>query len=192
MALLRLDITDFRNLTSVKLEPIPQGFNLIFGNNGSGKTSLLEAIYYLSLGRSFRSTVISHIIGKTADKFSLFANIMTAASQSTPIGIERHQCGEIKMRISGKDARSIAELANLTPIQLINSHCYNLLDTPSFRRRYLDWGAFYISRSFWLFITLVEVAAAYCSSTADCSLFKASDEERVLISAMFKPLNRVV
>ena len=57
MALIRLDISDFRNLDSAKLEPISSGFNLICGNNGSGKTSLLEAIYYLSLGRSFRSSV---------------------------------------------------------------------------------------------------------------------------------------
>lgn len=148
MSLLRLDIADFRNLTSVKLEPIPYGFNFIYGNNGSGKTSLLEAIYYLSLGRSFRSSILNRVISKSADKFSLFAHVLAHSNQNIPVGIERHHGGEVKIRISGKDARSTADLANLTPVQLINSNCYNLLDAPGFRRKYLDWGAFYLSADF--------------------------------------------
>ncbi len=148
MALLRLDIADFRNLGSVKLEPVAQGFNILYGNNGSGKTSLLEAIYFLSLGRSFRSSTIARIINKTANKFHLFAHILADSNQHIPIGVERHQTGEAKIRISGKDVRTTAELANLTPVQLINSHCFNLLEAPSFRRKYLDWGAFYLSNDF--------------------------------------------
>ncbi len=149
MSLLRLDISDFRNLTSATLAPIPCGFNLIYGNNGSGKTSLLEAIYYLSLGRSFRSSVVGRVIGKSAEKMAIFAQILTQSNQSIPVGIERHQEGDIKIRIAGKDVPSIAELAALTPVQLINSHCHNLLDAgPSFRRRYLDWGAFYLAADF--------------------------------------------
>jgi DNA replication and repair protein RecF len=148
MTLLRLDITDFRNLNKIKLEPIPQGFNFIYGNNGSGKTSILEAIYYLSLGRSFRSSVTNRIINNNAEKFSIFAQVRSHLGQNTPIGIERHMSGETNIRISGENARSIAELANLTPVQLIDSHCYNLLEAPAFRRKYLDWGAFYISNDF--------------------------------------------
>lgn len=149
MGISRIDITDFRNLTSVKIEPLAHGFNFIYGHNGSGKTSLLEAIYYLSLGRSFRSSVQNRIICNSADKFSLFAHVLAAqTNQTIPIGIERHQGGDAKIRISGKDVRSNAELANLTPVQLINSTCFNLLDAPIFRRKYLDWGAFYQSNDF--------------------------------------------
>lgn len=148
MGISRLEITDFRNLISIKLEPLLRGFNLLYGNNGSGKTSLLEAIYYLSLGRSFRSSITSRIICDTADKFSLFAHVWAPGSRSIPVGIERHQNSDIKIRISGEDVRSNAELANLTPVQLINSNCFNLLDAPGFRRKYLDWGAFYTSQDF--------------------------------------------
>ncbi|TNH14433.1 DNA replication and repair protein RecF, partial [Testudinibacter sp. TR-2022] len=56
MALSRLIINGFRNLQAVDFEPNP-GFNFIVGNNGSGKTSLLEAVYYLGHGRSFKSAV---------------------------------------------------------------------------------------------------------------------------------------
>ena len=50
MALLRLDLSDFRNLTAVKLGSLSRGVNFIYGDNGSGKTSFLEAIYYLNRG----------------------------------------------------------------------------------------------------------------------------------------------
>lgn len=148
MAFIRLDIADFRNLLSVKLEPISQGFNFIYGNNGSGKTSLLEAIYYLSLGRSFRSTVISRIIRTSASKLNLFAQVVHPSDKIVPVGVLRDQNGELRIRISGEDVHSTAELANLTAVQLINSNCFNLLEAPSFRRKYLDWGTFYSTPEF--------------------------------------------
>lgn len=149
MPLTRLDITDFRNLASIKMEPISAGFNVFYGLNGSGKTSLLEAIYYLALGRSFRSSLVGRIIRHSAEKFLLFAHKLGHGEQVIPIGIERMQRGDVKIRIAGKDARSAAELADLTPVQLINSHCYNLLDAgPVFRRKYLDWGVFYQTPEF--------------------------------------------
>jgi DNA replication and repair protein RecF len=149
MPLTRLEITDFRNLASVKVEPIATGFNIFYGLNGSGKTSMLEAIYYLSLGRSFRSTIIGRIIRNSADKFLIFAHGGANHDQTIPIGVERLLRGEMTIRIAGKDAHSAAELADLTPVQLINSHCYNLLDAgPVFRRKYLDWGVFYLNNDF--------------------------------------------
>lgn len=51
MAISRLIINHFRNLTAIDLE-FERGFNFIIGNNGSGKTSLLEAIFYLGHGRT--------------------------------------------------------------------------------------------------------------------------------------------
>ncbi|MDR3478169.1 MAG: DNA replication/repair protein RecF [Gammaproteobacteria bacterium] len=149
MPLTRLDITDFRNLASIKIEPISTGFNVFYGLNGSGKTSMLEAIYYLGLGRSFRSTIIGRIIRNSTEKFLIFAHGGASHDQTISIGIERLLRGEMKIRIGGKDARSAAELAGITPVQLINSHCYNLLDAgPVFRRKYLDWGVFYLNQDF--------------------------------------------
>ena len=53
MHITELTLNNFRNYSKLSLKPHP-GFNYIFGNNGSGKTNLLEAIYYLSHLRSFR------------------------------------------------------------------------------------------------------------------------------------------
>jgi len=149
MSLIRLDVSDFRNISSLQFEPISNGFNLIYGNNGSGKTSLLESIYYLSFGRSFRSANIEHIVRKSATQFSLFTNLLTQNDHHVPIGLERDQNGSLKVRVNGKDISSVAELANLLPVQLINSHCYDLLESgPIFRRKYIDWGAFHLNSDF--------------------------------------------
>ena len=58
MPITSLHITDFRNLEDVELAPCAQGLNIITGDNGSGKTSLLEAIHYLGHGRSFRTSTL--------------------------------------------------------------------------------------------------------------------------------------
>lgn len=149
MALLRLNIADFRNLDSVKIDPMVSGFNFFYGYNGSGKTSLLEAIYYLGRGRSFRSANTHHMIRNSTDKFSIFAQIQTKNQQVIPIGIERQRDNGMRIRISGEDNASSAELLELTPSLLINSTCFSLLDAgPVFRRKYLDWGAFYLTNDF--------------------------------------------
>ncbi len=149
MSLTHLEITHFRNLISAQIQPLVQGFNFIIGSNGSGKTSLLEAIYYLSLGRSFRSTVTDRIIHFSAHKLSLFANIGSQQAVFDALGLERHTDGALTIRINGKDALSITDSANLLPVQLMDSNCHHLLDGgPVVRRKFLDWGIFYKNPDF--------------------------------------------
>ena len=149
MGLSLLDILEFRNLASVKLHPVTKGFNFIYGKNGSGKTSLLEAIYYLSLGRSFRSAQADRIIRYSSNKLSIFGHISSDLAPPMPLGLERHRDGKIKFRINGAEAISVAELASLLPVQLINSNCHHLLDSgPVFRRKFLDFGLFYQTKDF--------------------------------------------
>jgi DNA replication and repair protein RecF len=149
MPLTRLDITDFRNLAAITLEPLMTGFNCLYGLNGSGKTSLLEAIYYLSLGRSFRNCTIGRIIRHSSDKLLIFAHKQINHDQSVTVGLERKQHGGLKIRIANQDAQSIAELASLLPVQLMNASCFNLLEGgPVYRRKFLDWGNFYLNPEF--------------------------------------------
>jgi DNA replication and repair protein RecF len=148
MGLSHLVISEFRNLTSVTLAPKLQGFNCIHGVNGSGKTSLLEAIYYLSMGRSFRSLQTERIIQYNAQKLSVLGRL-SMDDQSSTIGLERYADGKIKLRVNGEDVSSIASLASLIPVQLIDSHCHSLLDSgPGFRRKYIDFGLFHLRTDF--------------------------------------------
>jgi DNA replication and repair protein RecF len=149
MPLIQLNVSQLRNLHSISFKPIPQGFNYIYGDNGSGKTSLLEAIYYLSLGKSFRSTNNERIMQHAKTKFAIFGQVWLEDGVQIPLGLERCQEGGLLLRINGGNATSIAEFADVLPVQLIDSQCHTLLDGgPHFRRKYLDWGIFYAQRDF--------------------------------------------
>lgn len=149
MTIVSLRITNFRNLAAVELAPCRQGLNIISGENGSGKTSLLEAIHYLALGRSFRSSTSSRLIRHTTDKFSIFSQIINELQRSISIGVERDTSGLSKLRVEEKEASSVIELAAYLPIRLINSQSHHLFESgPMFRRKYLDWGLFYQSEHF--------------------------------------------
>ena len=69
MSLKRLSIHHFRNITEANLELSP-GINLVYGHNGSGKTSLLEAAYYLGMARSFRTPRLSPIVERPSGRYS--------------------------------------------------------------------------------------------------------------------------
>lgn len=144
----RLDIINFRNLAPISLKFNP-GFNLFYGDNGSGKTSLLEALYYLSLGRSFRSHLFRRLIQHEAKSFSLFASIQQTDTTHINIGREKHYTGEGHIRIADRNVSSAVEMARLLPLQLINSNSYRLLDGgPKYRRQLIDWGMFHVEHSF--------------------------------------------
>lgn len=149
MAITSLRVTDFRNLAAVDLLPIQRGINVISGNNGSGKTSLLEAIHYLGLGKSFRSSTSSRLIRYSADKFSVFSQLVIDNNRHVPVGVERDLSGSTRIRVSEQDAASITEIASFMPIRVINSHSHSLFESgPVFRRKYIDWGLFYQSEGF--------------------------------------------
>lgn len=149
MSITSLRITDFRNLSAVEVLPCVQGLNIICGDNGSGKTSLLEAIYYLGLGRSFRSSTAGRMIKHESQKFSLFAQLLSENECLVPVGVERDNNGTSRLRLAEQDVASIAELAYLLPIRIINSQSHNIFESgPIYRRKYLDWGLFYQTEQF--------------------------------------------
>jgi DNA replication and repair protein RecF len=149
MTINSLRITNFRNLAEMELMPCTAGLNVICGDNGSGKTSLLEAIYYLGLGRSFRSSTSTRLIRHENDKFSIFSELTSELQRDIRVGVERSLSGQTKLRIAEKDASSIIELATYLPIRLINSQSHLIFESgPTFRRKYLDWGLFYQSEHF--------------------------------------------
>ncbi|GAB3487150.1 DNA replication/repair protein RecF [Marinomonas epiphytica] len=148
MPLVRLDIAHVRNLSSVRFEPSPQ-VNLIIGENGSGKTSILEAIYLLSFGRSFRSHKHKTYIQHDTPHCLVFAQLKQDNEQVVPVGLQRHRDGQVDVRIQGQRAQSAIELAERLPVQLINPDAFRLLEgSPSIRRQFIDWGVFHFDESF--------------------------------------------
>ena len=103
MSLSRITIESFRNINSASLN-LSDGLNLIYGQNGSGKTSILEAIYFLGMGRSFRSHLSQRVINNDDDKLTLFANLIQDENDCK-IGLRRHRSGEIEVKINGDKKR---------------------------------------------------------------------------------------
>lgn len=117
MSLSRLLIKDFRNIEHADLALSP-GFNFLVGANGSGKTSVLEAIYTLGHGRAFRSLQIGRVIRHEQDAFVLHGRLQ-GEERETAIGLTKDKQGDSKVRIDGTDGHKVAELAHLMPMQLI-------------------------------------------------------------------------
>lgn len=148
MTLRHLHVSQLRNLKEVVLEISP-GFNLFIGSNGSGKTSLLEAVYLLGRGRSFRTSLIRRIVQHDTDQLSVFGRIQTISDSQIPLGLMKDKQGQTRMKVGGENIDSAAKLAELLPLQLINPDSYRLLDAGSkVRRQFMDWGVFHVEHSF--------------------------------------------
>ena len=142
MALTRLIIKDFRNIPHADL-PLAEGVNFLIGPNGSGKTSVLEAIYTLGHGRAFRSLQTGRVIRHDQPAFVLHGRLEDDQQQHS-IGLSKDRAGDSKVRIDGSDGHKIAELAQLLPMQLITPEGFTLLTGgPKYRRAYIDWGCFH-------------------------------------------------
>ncbi len=147
MLISSLQVTGFRNLQSIDFKPSSQ-FNVFYGQNGAGKTSILEAIYYLGLGRSFRTSLSARLIQKDTSGFSLFARLLNETTE-IPVGIERLLDGSRRIRYNGEKIASVAPLAQQLPIQLISTDSYRYFhDGPKIRRQFLNWGLFHVKPSF--------------------------------------------
>lgn len=147
MALTRLLIKDFRNIEQADLQLAP-GFNFLVGANGSGKTSVLEAIYTLGHGRAFRSLQAGRVIRHDEAAFVLHGRL-EGKEREISVGLTKNRAGDSKVRIDGSDGHKVAELAQLLPMQLITPEGFTLLNGgPKYRRAYVDWGCFHNTPGF--------------------------------------------
>lgn len=147
MTLKRLTIQCLRNLQSVDITP-SERVNLIFGENGSGKTSILEAINVLGLGRSFRSHKHKPLINHQHNSFTVFGRVNSEGAE-VPIGVNRQSNGEASFKANGTMVPSAAVLANYLPLQVINSDTFLLLEgSPKVRRQFIDWLVFHVEPGF--------------------------------------------
>jgi len=147
VAVERLKIQQLRNLMAVDIYPSPE-VNLFFGENGSGKTSVLEALHILGLGRSFRSHKHKSLINRESTDYTVFSSLRIA-QDILPLGISRNLQGELLLKANGENVDSIADLANFLPLQLINADTFLLLEGgPAERRQFLDWLVFHVEPRF--------------------------------------------
>ena len=95
----QVSLTNFRNYPSVQLLPAPDGVTLLQGDNGSGKTNLLEAIAYFSTLRSFRGAPKSALVRNGAEQAVLRA-MANRGGRNVLVEVELNLDGKDKVRLN--------------------------------------------------------------------------------------------
>ncbi len=143
----QLTVTNVRNLVSASFYP-SSSINILYGLNGSGKTSVLESIHLLGMARSFRSTRLRPVINRGAEQCTVFGRLQMYGYESgaLPVGVSRDIKEDyFQIRVGGDSLRSTSELAKLLPLQVINPDTFRLLEgSPKLRRQFIDWGVFHV------------------------------------------------
>lgn len=135
--LIRLDVRDFRNLAHVELSPANEGMVLV-GENGQGKTNLLEAIHYLQLLRSARGARDQDLVRFGADAFHVGATVATDGRHEVGVGFERSSKRK-RVQVDGVVPDRLSEALGALPSVMFSPDDVDLIvGAPAVRRRYLD------------------------------------------------------
>ncbi|HSD15781.1 MAG TPA: DNA replication/repair protein RecF [Thermomonas sp.] len=146
MVIRRLQVQGLRRLVEIDLRPAA-GFNLITGANGSGKTSLLEAMHLMAHGRSFRGRVRDGLVGSGVPSLQVFIEWEQPGRDSRRAGL-RHSGSDWEARLDGGAVGHLGELCEALAVITFEPGSHALIDGSSdVRRRYIDWGLFHVERS---------------------------------------------
>ncbi|MBB3048674.1 DNA replication and repair protein RecF [Litorivivens lipolytica] len=147
MILTDIELKNFRIIESAQLSGL-ESVNLITGSNGSGKTSLLEAIHVLGHGRSFRTRKWQRLVRYETSAFRVIGKGSSTRGEIR-LGVERKLMESSPLvRLNGETLKATSELASVLPIQILDSAGFSLLaGPPEFRRQLLDWAVFHVEPS---------------------------------------------
>lgn len=143
--LVELDLYNFRNFQEQKITFCPK-FNFIFGQNASGKTSLLEAIHLLGRGKSFRTNNLSNCIHHNSTEYVLRAQINNSLHYSDNfwLALQRDREGVGHYKVAEQVENKLSNFIRYLPVQFIDINAYKIIEEgPSLRREYLDWLLFH-------------------------------------------------
>ena len=136
--LVSLELTTFRNLRSLSLLP-ETGINILWGSNGVGKTSVLEAIHLLCMGRSFRSQKMDEAISWDAD----FMRLAASRRGGGQVHLVKRKGKLPRFELNSQYIGSATELARSLPVELLDSQTAALISgVPALRRSFMDRGIF--------------------------------------------------
>ena len=152
MFLNRLEVHDFRNLESVDLELGP-GLNLFVGDNGAGKTALLEAVHVLGKGRSFRTHRVRNLVRSGTTQLVVRGVVQGDTGQKHTLAMSKSLREGTRLKLDGDPQRQLSRIAAHLPLQLMLPDVADLVfGPPSERRQFLDWGLFHVKHAYhgWL------------------------------------------
>lgn len=146
----RLDIRDFRRFHDVSLAPAA-GLNLLVGDNGAGKTTVIEALHLMAYGRSFRGRVRDGLVragGSALEVFVEWSEPGGEVERARRAGL-RHSGSEWTGRLDGESVAQLGELCAALAVVTFEPGSHDLIHGSSeIRRRFMDWGLFHVEPAF--------------------------------------------
>lgn len=146
MDIAELRLANVRNVAQAELELVA-GVNEFVGANGAGKTSVLEAVFMLSHGRSFRAVKRESLIRFGGESLEVFARINRDGKERR-LGLSRRK-GGWEARVDGTPVESLAELLREIAVVCFEPGSHALISgIAEERRHFVDWALFHVEHDY--------------------------------------------
>ncbi len=151
MRIRRLTLRNYRNHEKTEMFFHPS-LNIMVGDNGEGKTNIIESIYYLATGRSHRSSKDNDIVNWDSPFFSIYGEIEIRTRCLTfEVLYERN--GKKRIKVNNKEIQKLSELIGKFNTVIFSPETINIVrGAPQERRRYLDFAASQASSQYFYYL----------------------------------------
>ena len=185
MLLNSLVIQNLRSINKFNMTFEP-GINLIYGPNGKGKTSILEAIYILSISRSFRSHFLRNIITDGESNIKIIGKI--ADQTNSYLKIEYYKLNKNKrMKINEKTITSLSDLLGVFPVTILSPDDIDIIHNNQSKRKFFNMVLCHTNK---IYLTTlqqyqhtIKQRNTLLSQKADLSYLKIWDEKLSLLGS---------
>ena len=137
-----LHLQQYRCFKELTFEFSP-GLNLFTGDNGSGKSSVIESLYLAGRGKSFRTAKTKELIHNSFEQSYLHLNFL---EDKLGIQISNHS---LIYKYRNDILKKRSDLLDILPLQLLTPVSHEIVESgPSQRRKFIDWGLFHVEHQY--------------------------------------------
>ena len=137
----KIELQNFRNYETLS-EELGSGVNIFYGNNGQGKTNILESVFFCAIGRSFRYSKDSDLVKTGSDNFRISISVGNDITNDIAVTYRSGPAsgnGEKSVRVNGLYLRRLGHLmGNLLSVIFSPEDLEIVNEGPSVRRKLLD------------------------------------------------------
>ena len=138
MTLNTATIVNYKNIAEARLEFSPK-LNCLIGNNGQGKTNVLDAIYYMSMCRSFASTTDNSAVIRHGEPYMMLQGSYTRNETPLEISVALQRGKRKVVRRDGKEYQRLSQHIGLLPVVMVSPMDWDLVrGSGEERRRFMD------------------------------------------------------
>ena len=190
MLIKEIKLENFRSYEFLEM-PINKGLNLIYGSNGSGKSTIIESIYYALSGKSFRTTETNNLIRNQTNQ--LQALLVFFDGKTVKVTKKTNNTAIITQN-KGQKRENYTSLVKKFPTCLVeNKEFFFSSSNPEQKRSFMNKTLFYVEQEGSTKINeLKKIVAqrAGCLKNKDFNQIKYWDEQLILIEPIITDLNQ--